>query len=120
MDSTPNDRTLRGKGPYRDRQSDASKERTTPATSQDELPVPTPDRDDLPEADRKDVHEGVYRGPGTGVAPAHTDTGGADTSRMEEHPRLGTTGETQGPAVAGGSVDRSSEGAEADRSIDAP
>jgi hypothetical protein len=62
----------------------------------------------MPEAERKDFHNSVYSGPGTGAGPAHTSTGGADTSGMEENPRLGTTDSTTGTAPAGGSIDRSS------------
>jgi hypothetical protein len=60
----------------------------------------------------------VYSGPGTGVAPGHTDTGGADT--MEEHPKMGTTGETAGDVPAGGSIDRSSPLSDMDRQLGKP
>lgn len=102
----------------RDAESDESKSRTTGALSQAELTVPKRRAEEMPEADRERFHDGVYSGPGQGAAPGNTDVGGADTGRMEEHPKMGTTGTSTGSAVAGGSIDRSSAGSEQDRSID--
>lgn len=118
--TTPNKGPLDGKGPYRDDQSAASKGRTTDITSQDRLKVPSTEREDLPEADRKNFRNGVFTGSGTGVAPGNTDVGGADTRSMEEHPKMGTTGETTGRSVSGGSIDRSSSGSDRDAGIDDP
>lgn len=118
--ATPSNKDLHGKGPFTDKESDEAKRRTTSATSQDELKVPRTRKEDLPEADRKDFHDGVYSGPGHGVAPGHTDTGGADTSAMEEHPKMGSTGETTGDATAGGSIDRSSPLSDMDRQLGKP
>jgi hypothetical protein len=118
--ATPSSKDLHGKGPYIDDQTDEARRRTTSATSQGELKVPRTRKEDLPEADRDDFHNGVYSGPGTGVAPGHTDTGGADTSSMEEHPKMGTTGETVGGTSAGGSIDRSSSLSDMDGQLGKP
>jgi hypothetical protein len=118
--ATRSSKDLHGKGPKIDDQTDEARRRTPSATSQGELKVPKTRKEDLPEADRKDFHNGVYSGPGTGVAPGHTDTGGADTSAMEEHPKMGTTGETAGDVPAGGSIDRSSPLSDMDRQLGKP
>jgi hypothetical protein len=104
----------------RDLQSEASRERTSTALSQDELPEPHTTREQVPEADRDRFHDGVYSGTGTGAGiGGSTDTGGADTSRMEAHPRMGTTDDsTTGRAVAGGSVERSSAMSDDDARLD--
>ena len=115
--TTKSNKDLQGKGAYRDEQTDLSQARTTGATSQDELKVPRTEREDLPEADRADFHDGVYSGPGTGVAPGRTDTGGADDRDPATHPKMGTTGGSSGEPVAGGSLDRSSAGSDADQEL---
>ena len=80
----------------KDMTSQASEQRTNTATSQGDLPEPRLKKEDLPEADRHRFKDGVYSGSGTGAGPGgSTDTGGADTTSMEDRARLGTTDRTQ-------------------------
>lgn len=78
--------------------SDEAKARTTNVQSQGDLSVPEMKKGDMPEADRDNFNDGVYTGTGTGAGPGgSTDTGGADTTTMEDNARLGTTDRTTKP-----------------------